>query len=158
MIKLETLHGDKGALQKRKRIGRGESSGQGRTAGKGNKGDQARSGTPKGKLFEGGQTVLSRRIPKRGFSNDPWRIPTRVVNLAQLEQFPEGTDVTIEAMVGAELIPASTKRLKVLAKGEVTRKLTVTAHAFSEAARAAIEKAGGTCIVPAPRKAEPKEA
>jgi large subunit ribosomal protein L15 len=90
MIKLEELHGDKGALQQRKRVGRGPGSGLGKTSGKGHKGAAARSGTEKRKGFEGGQTPLMRRLPKRGFSNLPWQTPTSEINVAQLNRFEDG--------------------------------------------------------------------
>lgn len=147
MIRLEELHGDKGARQKRKRIGRGEASNWGKTAGKGHKGAQARSGTTKGKGFEGGQTPLSRRLPKRGFSNKPWATPTSIVNLAQLNKFEEGATITFEILFEAGLITKNTQRIKVLGNGELTKKLTISADAFSASAREKIEKAGGSCDI-----------
>lgn len=150
MIKLETLPGDKGATRKRKRIGRGESSGWGKTAGQGHKGAQARSGTTKGKGFEGGQTPLSRRLPKRGFSNLPWSTPTSIVNLSQLGCFAEDATVDSGALRSAGLIGKNAERVKVLGNGELSKKLTVVADAFSASAREKIEKAGGACQEPAP--------
>ncbi len=147
MIRLEELHGDKGARQKRKRIGRGEGSGWGKSAGKGDKGAQSRSGTTKGKGFEGGQTPLSRRLPKRGFSNNPWATPTSIVNLSQLNSFDEGSAVDFEKLLEAGLVTKNAQRVKVLGNGDLTRKLTVTADAFSASAREKIEKAGGSCEV-----------
>lgn len=149
MIKLEELHGDKGALQKRKRVGRGESSGWGKTAGKGNKGAQARSGTTKGKGFEGGQTPLSRRVPKRGFSNQPWQTPTGAVNVGQLSKFEDGATVDVQVLLDAGMVRKHVKRIKVLGMGDLTKKLTVVANAFSALARDKIEKAGGSCQEPA---------
>lgn len=145
MIKLEELHGDKGAKQKRKRIGRGEGSGWGKTSGHGNKGAQARSGSSKRKGFEGGQTPLARRIPKRGFSNNPWAIQTNIVNIAQINKFDEGTVVDYDLLLEVGLVGKNTQRVKVLGNGEITKKITVKADAFSVSAKEKIEKAGGVC-------------
>ncbi|MBN1868267.1 50S ribosomal protein L15 [Candidatus Sumerlaeota bacterium] len=144
-MRLEELHGDKGARQKRKRIGRGESSGWGRTAGKGNKGAQSRAGASKRKRFEGGQTPLGLRLPKRGFSHDAWREKTGIVNVAQLGRFEEGAKVDFAALYEAGLVTCNTERVKVLGNGEIERKLTVVADTFSASARKKIEAAGGTC-------------
>ena len=152
MIKLETLPGDKGATRKRKRIGRGESSGWGKTAGQGHKGAQARSGTTKGKGFEGGQTPLSRRLPKRGFSNLPWGTRTSTVNLSQLGRFDDAATVDAAALRAAGLIGKNAGRVKVLGDGELSKKLTIVADAFSASARQKIEKAGGACQEPVPAK------
>jgi large subunit ribosomal protein L15 len=148
MIRLEKLHGDKGARQKRKRVGRGEGSGWGKTAGSGAKGAGARSGAMKGKGFEGGQTPLARRLPKRGFSNQPWATPTAIVSVSQLDRFDEGTTVDMPALLASGLVRKSTKRVKILGNGELSKKLTVAVHAFSASAREMIEKAGGACVVP----------
>jgi len=143
MIRLEELHGDKGARQKPKRIGRGESSGQGKTAGKGNKGAQARAGSSLRKRFEGGQTPLSLRLPKRGFSNNPWRTKTSIVNLAQLGAFEEGAEVNFASLCEAGLVGSNAERIKVLGNGKIEKKLTVVADSFSTSAREKIEAAGG---------------
>lgn len=145
MIKLETLHGDKGARQTRKRIGRGESSGQGRTAGKGNKGAQARSGSSKRKGFEGGQTPISRRLPKRGFSHLAWTDRLDEVNVSQLNRFDDGMTVDPGVLAAARLIKRNTEVVKILGTGDLKKKLTVVAHGFSASAREKIEKAGGAC-------------
>jgi large subunit ribosomal protein L15 len=145
MIKLETLHGDKGARQKKKRVGRGESSGQGRTAGKGNKGAQARTGTAKRKGFEGGQTPIARRLPKRGFSHLAWSLREDEVNVSQLNRFDEGMTVNPGVLAAARLIKRNTQVVKILGTGELKKKLTVVAHGFSASAREKIEKAGGAC-------------
>jgi len=145
MIKLEELHGDKGAQQVRKRIGRGPGSGTGKQAGKGHKGASARSGSEKRKGFEGGQTPLMRRLPKRGFSNLPWQTPTSEVNVAQLNRFEDGSQVDFQALVGAGLISRNAQRVKVLGTGDLKKKLNVKASAFSATAREKIEKAGGAC-------------
>ena len=158
MIKLEQLHGDKGIRQKRKRVGRGESSGHGKTSGRGNKGAQARTGTPKGKHFEGGQTPMTRRLPKRGFSRANWRLDTRVVNLTQLNRFEDGTVVDLEALAGAGMVPSKAERVKILGNGELKKKLTVVADAFSDSARQKIEGAGGQiqCSSPKAQREESK--
>jgi large subunit ribosomal protein L15 len=149
-IELHTLPGDKGMLQKRKRVGRGEGSGQGKTAGKGHKGETARSGTPKGKSFEGGQTPVTRRLPKRGFSHKAWSVPVRAINLSQLDRFDNGATVDFDAMVAAGLVGSKAPRVKILGNGEIKKSLTVVADAFSASARAKIEAAGGACRAPAP--------
>lgn len=147
MIRLEELHGDKGARQGRKRRGRGESSGLGKTAGRGSKGAGARSGGVKGKGFEGGQTTLSRRLPKRGFSRQPWRVPTTIINLTQLNRFDDGATVDFDALVQAGMVGSKARRVKILGQGDLEKKLTVQASAFSTGAREKIEKAGGSCEV-----------
>jgi large subunit ribosomal protein L15 len=158
MIRLEQLHGDKGARQQRKRVGRGESSGQGRTSGKGNKGAQARTGTPKGKHFEGGQTPITRRVPKRGFSRANWRPNTRIINLNQLNRFEDGAEVNLEALTTAGLVGSKAERVKILGNGELKKKLTVVADAFSDSAKQKIEAVGGQirCTSPAAQAEEGK--
>jgi large subunit ribosomal protein L15 len=146
MLKLHELPADPGKSQKPHRIGRGEGSGWGRTSGKGNKGQQARSGGGhKGPAFEGGQMPLIRRLPKFGFSNISFRLRRAEVTLEQLERFDAGTTVDFELMCAARLISKQSQRVKVLATGELTKKLTVKAHGFSAKARQAIEAAGGVC-------------
>ena len=133
-----------GAHKPRKRVGRGESSGTGKTSGRGHKGYQARSGGGPHSLHEGGQMPIFRRIPKRGFNNANFRTEYDVVNLASLEQrFSDGDTVGPEALHSLNLVGGGAARVKVLAKGELTKKLTVEAHAFSGKAREAIERAGG---------------
>lgn len=145
MITLETLPGDKGRRQKRHRVGRGHGSGSGKTSGRGHKGAQARSGYKIKSGFEGGQMPLQRRLPKRGFHN-PFRVKTEVVNLASLERcFEEGQTVTPEDLKASRLIHDLTARVKVLGDGDVSKKLTVKAHAFSAKARERLEAAGGAC-------------
>jgi large subunit ribosomal protein L15 len=146
-IKIHGLPADRGKRQKRKRVGRGESSGWGRTSGKGNKGAQARSGRAKGKGFEGGQTPLIRRVPKYGFSHEAFRAVRAEVTLGKLNKFESGATVDPEALHGAGLIAKGVERVKVIATGELERKLTVKAHGFSKGARAAIEAKGGACEV-----------
>jgi large subunit ribosomal protein L15 len=147
-IKIHELPGDRGKKQKKTRVGRGEGSGQGKTAGKGHKGQQARSGRAKGGAFEGGQTPLVRRIPKYGFKNTAFREPRAEVTLRQLDgKFEAGATVDPEALHAAGLVKKSVTRIKVIASGTLGKSLTVKCHGFSAGARAAIEAAGGTCEV-----------
>ena len=154
MIKLANLPGDKGTLQGRKRVGRGESSGWGRTSGKGNKGAQARTGTPKGKNFEGGQTPLNRRVPKRGFSNQAFSEDVIGLNVSQLERFESGATINLESLAKAGLVSKNAKRIKILGNGDLTKNLTVAAHGFSASAEAKIKAAGGTCEILKKKEAE----
>ncbi len=127
------------------RRGRGHGSGNGKTAGKGHKGQKARSGAPR-PGFEGGQMPLYRRIPKRGFTN---RNSKTIVsfNVSKLEQFDDGTVVTIEMLLENGIIKDVHDGVKVLGNGELTKKLTVKVNAFSEGAKTKIEALGGTCEV-----------
>ncbi|PKO18636.1 50S ribosomal protein L15 [candidate division BRC1 bacterium HGW-BRC1-1] len=148
-MKIHELGKDPGRMQKRKRVGRGESSGHGKTSGYGHKGSQARSGRGKGYGggFEGGQMPLQRRLPKVGFVNI-FRKEFEVVNVASLEVFDNGTDVTMELLKEAGLVRMNAKRVKVLGNGDLSKKLTVKAHAFSGTAKEKIENAGGTAVAP----------
>jgi large subunit ribosomal protein L15 len=145
-MKLGDLRPPRGSRKARKRVGRGPGSGHGKTSTKGHKGHKARSGGGKGPGFEGGQMPLYRRIPKRGFKS-PFHREFTVVNVSDLARcFPKGGDVGPEAFVGAGLLSTTASRLvKVLGDGELTsgNVLTVHAHAFSKAAAAKIEAAGG---------------
>ncbi len=144
MWTLSNLGPKKGAKKKRKRIGRGIGSGHGKTATKGHKGQLARSGGGKGPGFEGGQMPLYRRLPKKGFKN-PFRVEYQVVNLNRLEErFEAGDQVTPEVLEEKRLIRDARKPVKILARGTLTKRLVVVADAASEAARKAIEAAGGT--------------
>ena len=128
----------------RKRVGRGPGSGNGKTAGRGNKGAQSRSGYSYKRGFEGGQMPLHRRVPKRGFNNTDFRTEYEVVNLDQLEaRFDAGTTITPDSLRAAGLVNARTARVKVLARGEVTKALTVQAHKFSGKAAEKLAAAGG---------------
>lgn len=141
-MKLHNLKFNEGARRDRKRIGRGHGSGHGKTAGKGHKGQLARSGggTPLG--FEGGQTPLYKRIPKRGFNNIN-RIDYAVVNLADLNRFEDGTDVTVALLKETKLVRNEKDGVKILGSGTLEKKVNVQAHAFSNTAKEAIEKLGG---------------
>lgn len=134
-----------GAHRRRKRVGRGEASGHGKTCGRGNKGCQSRAGGGVRPLHEGGQMPIFRRLPKRGFSNFEFRTEYQVVNLSRLEKtFADGQTVDAAALRQQGLVRGTAPLIKVLGSGALSRKLTVEAHAFSAAAKDAIEKAGGT--------------
>ncbi|MFK9094902.1 50S ribosomal protein L15 [Bacillus salipaludis] len=145
-MKLHELQPAEGSRQERKRLGRGIGSGQGKTAGKGHKGQNARSGGGVRVGFEGGQTPLYRRLPKRGFTNIS-RKEYAIVNLDALNRFEEGTEVTPELLIETGVVSNEKAGIKILAKGNVEKKLTVKANKFSSAAKEAIEAAGGTTEV-----------
>ncbi|MGG1678316.1 50S ribosomal protein L15 [Neobacillus sp. NRS-1170] len=145
-MKLHELKPAEGSRKERKRLGRGIGSGQGKTAGKGHKGQNARSGGGVRVGFEGGQTPLFRRLPKRGFTNIS-RKEYAVVNLDALNRFEEGTEVTPELLIETGVVSNEKAGIKILAKGNVEKKLTVKAHKFSSAAKEAIEAAGGATEV-----------
>lgn len=131
-----------GARKERKRLGRGISSGHGKTSGKGHKGQKARSGRQPRPGFEGGQIPFFQRLPKRGFNNVN-RVEYAIVNLGDLNVFEDGTVVTLEVLMNAGIVKKSLSGLKVLANGNLEKKLTVQAHKFSNSAKDAIEKIGG---------------
>ena len=142
-MSLNNLKRPKGATHVKKRIGRGQGSGNGKTAGRGHKGAKSRSGFKFKRGFEGGQMPLHRRVPKRGFHN-PFRVEYEVVNLDTLgERFDAGTVVTPELLHERGLVTAAAARVKVLARGEVGKALTVHAHRFSGKAAEKIAAAGG---------------
>lgn len=146
-MKLHELSPAPGSVKERKRIGRGAASGQGKTAGKGHKGQKARSGSNAHIGFEGGQMPLQRRIPKRGFVNI-FAKEIATVNVAAInDKFDDGATVTIEALVESSLVKKTLDGVKVLGQGELTKKLTVQANAFSASAKAKIEAAGGKAEV-----------
>ncbi|ASV67632.1 50S ribosomal protein L15 [Cytobacillus sp. FSL W7-1323] len=145
-MKLHELKPAEGSRQERKRKGRGIGSGNGKTAGKGHKGQNARSGGGVRPGFEGGQTPLFRRLPKRGFTNIN-RKEYAVVNLDALNRFEDGAEVTPELLIETGVVSNEKAGIKVLAKGNVEKKLTVKAHKFSAAAKEAIEAAGGKAEV-----------
>jgi len=145
-MKLHELAPVEGARKDGFRLGRGPGSGNGKTAGKGHKGQKARSGGM-GKLgFEGGQTPLARRLPKRGFTNFT-RIEYAIVNLEQLNRFADGTEVTPELLIEVGLVKDQKNGIKVLGEGALEKKLVVKANKFSQSAVAMIEKAGGKAEV-----------
>lgn len=140
---LNTLKPALGSVKNRKRIGRGPGSGHGKTAAKGHKGQKARSGGSIKAGFEGGQMPLQRRLPKRGFT-PLTRIEYSLVNLQQLDVFEAGTTVDAEALVSKGLIKSSTKAVKILGNGELTKALKVTATKFSQSAKDKIVAVGGS--------------
>jgi large subunit ribosomal protein L15 len=144
---LHTLKGPRGATRNRKRIGRGPGSGTGEQSGKGVKGQKARTGHHGARFgFEGGQMPMQRRFPKKGFKN-PFRQEIFAVNVGALEKrFPAGT-VDLAALQGAGMVPRSLTKVKILCEGDLTKKLTVKASAFSASAKEKIEKAGGVAEV-----------
>ena len=143
-MSLNNLKPAAGSKFTRKRVGRGPGSGNGKTAGRGNKGAQSRSGYSYKRGFEGGQMPLHRRVPKRGFNNTDFRTEYEVVNLDQLEaRFDAGATVTPDALRSAGLVNGRDIRVKVLARGEVSKALTVQAHKFSGKAAEKIAAAGG---------------
>lgn len=146
-MQIHELKAPEGARKARKRVGRGTSSGHGKTSTRGHKGQWARSGGGVRLGFEGGQTPLFKRLPKRGFTNAKFKTEYAVVNLEQLNDLPEGTVVTPEYLLENRIIRKLLDGVKVLAKGELTKKLTVRAHAYSGAAKEKIEAAGGTAEV-----------
>ena len=144
-MRLHDLKPRPGAKHRRKRLGQGESSGHGKTSGRGGKGQSARSGSSIRVGFEGGQMPLIRRIPKRGFNNTRHGTVYIPVNLDALNQFEEGARVDEAALRAAGLANGRSDGVKILGRGELTRKLTVAAHAFSTSARVRIEALGGVC-------------
>ena len=145
-MKLNQLTATPGATKERKRIGRGYGSGNGKTAGKGYKGQKARAGHGQQPGFEGGQMPLQRRIPKRGFNNI-FAKEIVSVNVGTLNKFEDGAAVDAAALIQAGIIKKSCDGVKILSNGELNKKLTVKANAFSEAAKAKIEAAGGKAEV-----------
>ena len=141
-MNLHELKANPGARKEAKRIGRGQGSGNGKTAGKGQKGQLSRSGVGKGPGFEGGQTPLYKRIPKRGFTNVN-RKEYAIVNLSDLNRFEDGATVTPETLLASGIIKKELSGVKVLGNGTLEKKLSVTCHKISSSAKAAIEKAGG---------------
>ena len=139
---LGTLKPAPGSTKKRKRVGRGDGSGHGKTSGRGHKGQGARSGGNVPPGFEGGQIPLRRRLPKHGFHN-PFRRESVVVNLGQLEIFDSGSEVTPENLLARRLIRRKGEPVKILSDGSLTKTLTVKAHAFSAKAKEKIESLGG---------------
>ncbi len=144
---LHNLKPAKGSVRNRKRVGRGPGSGLGKTAGRGEKGQKSRSGFSRKPGFEGGQMPLHRRVPKRGFSNYPFRKEFATVNLGRLEVFEVGTIVTPELLVKQGIVKRLRDGLKVLADGELTKALTVHAHRFSAKAKERITGLGGKAEV-----------
>ncbi len=142
---LGSLKPARGSVRNRKRIGRGDASGHGGTSGRGHKGQRARAGAKTRPWFEGGQMPLQRRLPKRGFTNI-FKKDVQIVNLRDLERV-KVDEITPQTLVDSGLIKKQDVPVKILAQGEVTRPLTISAHAFSASAKEKIEKAGGKVTV-----------
>ena len=146
-MKLNCMYAPVGAKQTRKRVGRGPGSGLGKTSGKGHKGQNARSGGGVRPGFEGGQLPLFRRLPKRGFKNALFKTRYAVIYLSDLDKFEEGAVVTPELLKEMGLIKKQLDGVKVLGNGTLTKKITVKANKFSDAALREIEKIGGKAEV-----------
>jgi large subunit ribosomal protein L15 len=157
-MRLHDLKTRPGSRHRRKRIGQGESSGHGKTSGRGGKGQTARSGSSIRIGFEGGQMPLIRRIPKRGFNNARHSVDYIPVNLESLNRFDNGAKVDAAALRESGLANGPLPRIKILGTGELSKKLTVSAHAFSASARSKIEAKGGTCEVIQIGRAKPAAA
>ena len=136
-----------GRHTRRRRIGRGTGSGRGKTSGRGHKGAGSRAGAKSFSLSEGGQMPLFRRLPKRGFNNKKFAVRCEIVNVWQLERFDDGATVGVEQLSDAGLIDSNKSTVKILAKGDLTKRLQVTAHKFSKAAEQKISAIGGTAEV-----------
>ncbi|MCD6103576.1 MAG: 50S ribosomal protein L15 [Thermotogaceae bacterium] len=146
-MRLEDLRPSPGAIKSRKRVGRGIASGHGKTSGRGHKGQKSRGSGKVSPGFEGGQTPLYRRLPKRGFKNVNRKFYS-VVNIGTLEnKFSAGDVVTIEKLMELRIVRKLNDGVKILARGELTKPLTVRAHAFSSKAKEAIEMVGGKAEV-----------
>lgn len=146
-MQIHELKSAPGARRERKRVGRGTSSGMGKTSTRGHKGQWARAGGGVRPGFEGGQTPLFKRLPKRGFTNARYKTEYAIVNLEQLNGFPEGSVVTPALLKEQRIVREFLDGVKVLGSGELTVKLTVQAHAYSSSAKEKIEAAGGTAEV-----------
>lgn len=156
-MKLDDILSAAGRYKRRKRIGRGTGSGRGKTSGRGHKGYGARAGAKDRAGYEGGQTPMLSRIPKRGFNNANFRREFQIVNLGALEEaFDDGARVDAEALEKAKLIDDAQKAVKVLGHGELKKKLTVVANKFSASAAEKIARAGGTTEVIPPREHKPR--
>jgi large subunit ribosomal protein L15 len=155
-MNLNDVHRGVQKTKNRKRLGRGPGSGQGKTAGRGHKGHKSRSGYSRKPSFQGGTMPMVRRVPKRGFNNR-WAVTVFAVNIGHInEVFQDGDEVTLEALAAKDLAKGTFDEVKILGDGEVTKKLTVSAHRFSKSAIEKITAAGGTAS-PLPRKRAPEE-
>lgn len=143
---LSNLKPEEGSVRKRFRVGRGHGSGNGKTSGRGQKGQKSRSGGLPRPGFEGGQMPLYRRIPKRGFTNYN-HLEIIGVNVSALDVFDNGAEVTVDALIDAGIVKNPRDGVKILGNGDIGKKLTVKVNAFSETAKEKIEAAGGTCEV-----------
>jgi len=157
-MRLHDLKPRPGAKHRRKRLGQGESSGHGKTSGRGGKGQTARSGSSIRIGFEGGQMPLIRRIPKRGFNHARFATRYLAVNVGELNAFDDGARVDETALRSTGLANGPADGIKILGDGELSKKLTVSVSAFSASARAKIEAKGGTCEVVSRKPAAPAKA
>ena len=146
-MKLHTLYQPEGAVKAKKRVGRGVATGNGKTSGRGHKGQNARSGGGVRPGFEGGQLPLFRRLPKRGFSNAPFKIEYATINVSDLEKFEDGAVITPELLKEMGILKNQLDGVKVLGKGTLEKKLVVKAHKFSAKAKEQIEALGGKAEV-----------
>jgi len=146
-MKLHELEKNIGATHAKKRVGRGSGSGLGKTSGRGQKGQKARSGGSINPVFEGGQLPLYRRLPKRGFSNYPFKKEYAVINLSDLNVFEDGTVVTPALLKEREIVKKQLSGIKVLGEGQLEKKLTVQAHKFSKSAIDKINESGSKAEV-----------
>ena len=143
-MELHELRKNPGATKERRRVGRGMGSGLGKTSGKGEKGQKARSGVSIPATFEGGQLPLYRRLPKRGFSNAPFKIRYATINVSDLNRFADGTEVTPELLRDCGLLKKQYDGVKILGNGTLEKKLTIKANKFSQEAINKIEQSGST--------------
>jgi large subunit ribosomal protein L15 len=157
-MRLHNLKPRPGAKHRTKRLGQGESSGHGKTSGRGGKGQTARSGSSIRIGFEGGQMPLIRRMPKRGFNNARFTVRYIAVNVGDLEKFDNSAKVDETALRAVGLANGPGAGVKILGNGELTKKLTVSAHGFSASAKAKIEAKGGTCQIVGRKATEPAKA
>lgn len=153
-MRLHDLKPRPGAKHRTKRLGQGESSGHGKTSGRGGKGQTARSGSSIRAGFEGGQMPLFRRIPKRGFNNARFTTYYLPVNISSLNDFEDGARVDETALRACGLASGKADGVKILGEGELTKKLTVCANAFSASAKSKIEAKGGKCEIVSAKKTE----
>jgi len=145
-MKLDSLKPSKGSTKNKKRIGRGHGSGLGKTSGRGHKGSGQRSGNKRRAWFEGGQMPLARRLPRRGFTNI-FKEEIQIVNISDLIRIEKNSEIDPVVLQENGLIRSSLKPVKILGKGDIDKKLDVTASSFSESAKNKIEKAGGTVTI-----------
>ena len=145
-MKLNSLSPVKGSVTKRKRIGRGHGSGLGKTSGRGHKGAGQRSGNKKRPWFEGGQMPISRRLPRRGFTNI-FKEKFQIVNISDIINFKDGSIIDPASLKDSGLIRSSLKPVKILGNGSIKNKIKISASAFSTSAKEKIEKAGGEIII-----------
>ncbi len=146
-MKINEIRPNEGATRRKIRVGRGPGSGKGKTAGRGHKGQKSRSGYSRRFGFEGGQMPLIRRLPKRGFSNYPFKKEYVGINLTMLALFENQDVITVEDFINKGIVKDIKDGIKILGNGEINRPVTVKAHKFSKSAREKIEKAGGKCEV-----------